>query len=85
MNEYNLNIKQCQEELTWYASNNKNLTLDNMLDNPIYPTNEELREDFTNEAGFDQMEFLLFLIRTSDFLEQEYCAEIDDFIIVAKK
>lgn len=85
MDEYNLSIKQCQEELIWFVSNNKNITLDNMYDNPIYPTNGELLQDFTDEAGFDQMEFILFLIKTSDYLEHKYCAEIDEFIIVAKK
>ena len=85
MDEYNLNVKQCQDELIWFVSNNKNIKLDDISDNPIYPTNEELIKDFTDEFGFDQTEFILFLIKTSDYLNTEYCAEIDEFVIVTIK
>ena len=36
---------------------------DDVIDNPIYPANAELYDEFVDDFGFDVVEFLLFVCR----------------------
>lgn len=79
-NDYYSSLDQCQKELEYYLSIGIN-TIDSVLDNPIYPNNEELYNRFLESGQFDTMSFILYLIRLNDY-EIEY---IDDIETVVKR
>lgn len=49
------------------------VTMGDMIDNPIYPPNAELYDDFVDDMGFYLEDYISYLVRNShDVLELDY-------------
>lgn len=72
-NDYFSEREICKNELLRYLDLEIN-TIELILDQPIYPNNEELYNEFVDEMGFDETEFILYLIRLNDLN-----TEFDDY------
>lgn len=81
MVDYNEDLNRCINELTQIVKNNNGLTFDRMSDSPIYPVNQELTEEFTDELGFDEQDFLSYLIRRSEILDTVLSDEYQEMVI----
>lgn len=84
MNEmsYNEAFRQAQKELLNRLNDDNKVVFGEVLDNPIYPQNKELYDEFVDEYGFDVTEFISYIIRQTPCLGTEFNYDIDELMIV---
>lgn len=63
--EYEQAIKSSMNELKLMGIECRSQIYDNdeIFDNPIYPLNAELYDEFVNDMGFDTTEYFLFIAK----------------------
>lgn len=63
--DYNKAIEQSKEELLAMGISSRTQVYDNdsIYDNPIYPANAELYDEFCDNCGFDITEYFLFIAK----------------------
>ena len=62
---YNQAIEQSKKELLERGINDRSQVYDNdsLFDEPIYPANAELYDEFCDDCGFDTTEYFLFIAK----------------------
>lgn len=74
-NNYYDELERCKEELKALVNMDIN-TINLMLDNPIYPNNEELYNAFCDDKGFAEVEFLVYLVKLNNYtIDYRDCEE----------
>lgn len=81
MISYDKCLNGCINELIEIVKNDDGMTIDRMYDNAIYPNNEELTKEFTDEHGFDQESFILYLIKRSEILDTVWSDKYEEWVI----
>lgn len=69
--DYNKAIELSMEDLRLRGITSRNQIYDNetVLDEPIYPANAELYDEFVDTYGFDCMEYMLYIAKRIELQE----------------